>query len=60
MIQDILYLCEIYVHPFQTASHADNESGFLSRFTRKSQESCASDGDSGVGPDSAGSRLDIF
>ncbi|XP_034249520.1 leucine-rich repeat serine/threonine-protein kinase 1 isoform X2 [Thrips palmi] len=39
----------------KTPSHADNESGFLSRLTRKSQESCASDGDSGVGPESAGS-----
>jgi len=44
----------------QTPSHADNESSFLSRLTRKSQESCASDGDSGVGPDSTGSRLDNF
>lgn len=39
----------------KTPTHSDNDSGFLSRLTRKSQESCASDGDSGVGPDSAGS-----
>ncbi|KAJ1529280.1 hypothetical protein ONE63_006078 [Megalurothrips usitatus] len=42
-------------HVPKTPTQPDSEAGFLSRLTRKSQESSASDGDSGVGPDSAGS-----
>ncbi|KAK3921714.1 Leucine-rich repeat serine/threonine-protein kinase 1 [Frankliniella fusca] len=43
-------------HLSKTLIQSESEPGFLSRLTRKSQESSASDGDSGVGPDSTGSR----